>query len=133
MTDLTHFPLGDLDGTFPVEYHGRRIILDRPFAFRDAWQTVTVPLGFTSDFNSIPRALWSWFPPFEFPEAGVIHDYLYRTPGIRTRGECDRVHRRILELTGCRTSKRQAAYLGLRAGGWLTWRRYRKAEQAETV
>jgi hypothetical protein len=108
--------------------NGRRVQLLSTFRFVDGDVLIAVPKGFTSDWNSTPRALWWWFPPWEYPEAGIIHDFLYRHPGTFDRERCDQVHRRVLELKGMRRSKREAAYLGLRLGGWLPWNRYRNGE-----
>ena len=126
-----HFPLGDIHCEFPMAYHGRRIVLLAPFAFRDGDDDIVVPAGFLSDFNSTPRAVWWYFAPQEYPEAGVVHDWLYQHPDGRTRNQCDVIHRRILELTGCRKGKRVLAYLGIRSGGWVPWNKYRKAEHVE--
>lgn len=43
-------------------------------------QHVTVPHKFLTDLSSVPRFLWSFFPPFgEFLKAAILHDYLYKT------------------------------------------------------
>lgn len=98
---------------------------------------MVVPTGFETDFNSVPRGLWNILPPWEYPEAGVVHDYLYKFPEVFTgdstrtlnRGECDDIHRRILDLTGASFFKRQAMWAGIRAGGWKPWGRYRSNSQ----
>lgn len=122
-----HFPL-PLGGRF--QDNGRMLLLTEPFKFVDGDEVVEIPYGFLTDFNSVPRPLWTWFPPWQFPEAGVVHDWLYRYPGERSRQRCDEIHRRILHLKGCRKSKRVAAYLGMRAGGWKPWNEYRAQEKA---
>ncbi len=132
----------------------RTWIVDADFRFRSAvlGAIVTVPSGFLTDFNSIPRGLWNLLPPDENPEAGVGHDFLYRCGGFTvpyddgamewravTRAAADAVHREILEMVDAEEPgaaprwKRQAMYLGLRIGGWWTWRTYRRAETAEDV
>lgn len=139
--DNNHFPL-HLAGEFSDD--GRRLTLEHPFIFDDRENGigVRVPAGFQTDFNSVPRPLWGYFPPWQYPEAGVIHDWLYKAPNafweyvpesngfraptrILSREECDSIHRRILELKGCRWTKRQLAYAALRAGGWKPWNSYR--------
>lgn len=124
---MEHFPL-----PLRVEFtdHGRRARLLAPFVFRDGEEAYGVPEGFVTDFNSVPRFLWVWFAPWEHPEAAIIHDWLYQCPGVLTRQQCDAVHRRILEVNGMRASKRQMIYLGIRAGGWVPWNRYRQGEIA---
>lgn len=129
-----YFPLGPVAGEFPFTENGRRIVLLRDFAYVDQVDgrriEVLIPRGFESDFNSTPRAIWIWFPPWECPEAGLPHDWLYQHPGEFDRGFIDRLHRRLMELKGERQSKRVAAYLGIRAGGWKPWSEYRRAEGA---
>lgn len=127
MTPLPYFPL-PLRGEF--QDFGERLTLTEPFVFVDDTERIEVPAGFCTDFNSVPRPLWVWFPPWQFPEAAVIHDYLYRNPGGRNRDQCDVIHRRILHVSRCRKSKRLVAYLGLRSGGWVAWNRYRALEAA---
>jgi hypothetical protein len=122
-----HFP-DPLRGEFLD--HGRRLRLTHPLTFIDGEIVLAVPAGFVTDFNSVPRPLWVWFPPWEFPHAGVVHDWLYQFPGEWSRLTCDLMHRRILEIEGCRASKRLLAFYGIRAGGWAPWNRYRQGEIA---
>lgn len=38
---------------------------------------IKVPVGFSTDLASVPRLLWSIFPPLgKYSKAAVIHDYL---------------------------------------------------------
>lgn len=122
MTTSEHFPL-----PLRIEFldNGNRARLLFPFEFVDGEDIIHVPASFETDFNSTPRIVWWWFPKTEFPHAGTVHDWLYRHPGGRTRDEVDRIHRRILLLSGCRPSKAAAAYYGLRVGSGRTWERYR--------
>jgi hypothetical protein len=54
-------------------------------------ETITVPIGATTDGASIPREAWDLLPPFGlYWMAAVVHDYLYRCTK-RTRFECDLV------------------------------------------
>jgi hypothetical protein len=125
-----HFPLGGISGEFELAGNGRVLTLTEPFAFVDGDERIDVPAFFSTDFNSVPRPLWVWFPPWECPEAAIVHDWLYRYPEGRSRGDVDRIHRRIMEIKGERKSKRNAVYLGIRSGGWMTWNRYRKERHA---
>lgn len=115
---LVCFPLGPLAGEFYD--NGRKLVLLRPFAFADGEVYIEVPAQATSDFNSTPRLLWRVFPPWHYPEAGVVHDYLYRN-GLLTRAEADAIHRRILELTGASWFLRHMAYRALRIFGGGAW------------
>lgn len=121
---------------------GRKFTLEQDFLYRDEEKDVfvTVPEGFETDFNSVPGPFWAYFAPWEYLEAGLVHDWLYRHPegfesdSLRpplSRQQVDAIHRRILHLKGCRWSKRQAVYLALRAGGWKPWGRYRELDKAK--
>jgi hypothetical protein len=103
---------------------GERFTLTEPFHFIEGDLEVRVPVGFDSDYNSVPRVFWRVFPPWQFPAAGVVHDYLYRYNGV-TRAQADGVHRRILELVGCPPWLAWTAYGVLRITGWRAWNRYR--------
>ena len=64
---------------------------------------VTVPVGFVTDFATIPKFLWPIYPPTGlYGKAAVIHDYLYQNAGYfyslgiakkYTRLQCDGVFR----------------------------------------
>lgn len=127
-----YFPLGGIRGQFDLSGNGRYLTLTDPFGFADRGIVVVVPSGFQTDFNSVPRPLWVWFPPWECPEAALIHDYLYRQPGHRSRADVDAIHRRIMAIKGERRSKRIAVWLGIRAGGWRPWGAYRAAARTAT-
>ncbi len=107
--------------------NGRKLLLTEDFTYRDEEenQLIEVPQGFLSDFNSVPRGLWNIFPPWQYPEAGIVHDWLYHYPEGRDRGQCDRVHRRILHILGCPNVVRWAAYSALRLGASASWGRHR--------
>lgn len=84
---------------------------------------IRVPAGFVTDFASIPRALWSLLPPTgKYGRAAVIHDLLYRTPGLATRGEADRVLLEAAKVCGCGWLVCSTIYAGVRAGGWLSYK-----------
>lgn len=47
-----------------------------------AGETIVVPAGFVTDLASIPRLVWSFYPPDgPWVKAAVIHDFLYDTQG----------------------------------------------------
>lgn len=48
----------------------------------DATELVTVPAGFVTDLASVPRVVWSFYPPDgPWVKAAIIHDFLYDTEG----------------------------------------------------
>jgi len=45
-------------------------------------EVITVPVGFVTDFATIPRPIWAIFPPTgKYTKAAVIHDYLTSNKG----------------------------------------------------
>lgn len=89
---------------------------------------IAVPAGFTTDFASVPRFLWSIFPPWdpEYGKAAIIHDWLltkgcifYPSAGrISTRrpdrAEADRIFLEAMRVLGCHRWKRYTMYAGVR-------------------
>lgn len=111
---------------------GKRWSLLAPFVvISDTLGVIEVPAGFVTDFNSIPRSLWSILPPDEWGHAAVVHDKLYRTGCIGTklvtRAQADAVHREFAKFDGAGW-RADAMYWGLRAGGWVAWNAARKAD-----
>jgi hypothetical protein len=120
-----HFPLGYVTGQFKDA--GRHLTLTEAFLYVDAGGvSIEVPRGFETDFNSVPRGLWNFFPPWEYTAAAVIHDWLYRYPGTRSRADCDAMHRRLMEIDGASRFLRVSAWSQLRAWGWKPWNEYRR-------
>lgn len=132
----THFPL-PINGEWEDdEIH---FILHSPFVYVDDVKgiTVTIPAGFRTDFNSAPEVANWYFNRKDYMKAGLVHDWLYKFPSKfesatyippLTRQQCDDIHRRILDLEGCRWSRRQAIYLALRVGGGVAWNRHRQED-----
>lgn len=102
---------------------------------------VCVGKGFITDFGSIPRLLW-WvrgLSPFgRLRRAYTVHDQLYQRPLVRvrtggerpvTRKEADRHLLDGCKVLGASWLNRRLIYRGVRMWGWVTWRRYRRAER----
>jgi hypothetical protein len=76
--------LGRFEGEVVAKFmrDGRNMKLEKPFAYVDPrgmrWD---VPAGTVTDGASIPRVLWTAYPPFtgNYREAAVIHDYYCQT------------------------------------------------------
>lgn len=118
---------------------GRRYKLVAPFVYESALEgvgVITVPKDFVTNFHSTPRVLWSVFPPDDWAESGVAHDFLYQfarvsaAHGTRaiTRRQADQVHRELLILLGAGERRANVMFAGLVIGGWKAWRDYRKTE-----
>ena len=93
--------------------------------------SVRVPSGFCFDGASIPRVLWRLFHPMQprFLAAALVHDWLYKIKGVHdwghdmTRKEVDLLFYHMLRTDGVSLVKAQAMYRGVRAGGWLSFRK----------
>jgi len=112
---------------------------------------VTIPEGWETDFESIPR----WLPTLyavlygSAHEAAVIHDWAYtyaafcvvtphgiehRVPISRSEGdalldEAMRTPKRPHPENQAPTWKAYAVWLGVRAFGWLAWARHRRGDE----
>jgi hypothetical protein len=112
-----------------VEYvNGKRWKVLQAFVFvTEGGEILTVPVGFETDFASIPRFLWAIYPPAgKWGKAAVVHDWLYAS-GDRTRLECDEIFKDAMEILGVPWLRRQVMYRAVRLGGGAAWDRHRKA------
>lgn len=88
-------------------------------------RVIELPIGFETDFASIPRVLWNLLPPTgQYGKAAVIHDYLYRTPFYATRLQADQVLFEAMTELGVSWWTRQIIYRGVRLGGRRAWKGY---------
>jgi len=65
--------------------------LTDPLVYSGAGLEITVPVGFQTDFASIPRRVLEWQLWFQFGgkfnAEAVIHDYLYRIDSVPNMGQ----------------------------------------------
>jgi hypothetical protein len=121
-----------------VEDDGGSFVLREPLLYQSQILSgiLTVPIGFPTDFASIPRGLWNILPPVgKYDSAAVCHDKLYRDGGFDgqpiDRGTADRVLREAMDVCGVGRLQRWLIYSGLRIGGWVVWKRYRSGATPE--
>lgn len=109
---------------------GRNYRLLRGFTYRSGPLSVKVPKGTVTDFASVPQFLWWGIPATgTYNAPAAMHDHLYRT-GAVSRVVADALFAESMAAVGVATWRRLAMYAGVRVGGWLPYRRYRKAERA---
>ena len=78
---------------------------------------ITVPIGFRTDFASVPRPLWSFLPPVGlYAKAAVIHDYLYESKS-RPRKEADEIFLEAMVILGVPRWKRTLMFWAVRVFG----------------
>lgn len=85
---------------------------------------IVIPTGFVTDFASVPRALWNLLPPTgRYTRAAVIHDFLYRTPGLCTRAQADAVLYEAMKYP-CHVGffTRWTIWAGVRVGGHFAYK-----------
>ncbi len=88
-------------------------------------QEVVVPRKFLTDFASVPRLPLTYLLAGDTAhEAAVIHDYLYQTNGV-SRRIADAVFYEAMRVTGEPRWRAWMLWLGVRAGGWFPWKKYR--------
>jgi hypothetical protein len=98
----------------------RRWALLAPLVYRGRDQAFTVPLGFVTDFASVPQAV-QWLVPAtgRYTRAAVVHDWLC-TDGIRigviAPRDVDGVFRRLMREAGVPLVRRWLMWTGVRWG-----------------
>ena len=131
----------DYDDPLRVEYiDGRSWLLVEDFSYFDdapeageAGRFIDVPLGFTTDFASIPRLFWTILPPAgQYGKAAVIHDWLYFSGRDGegdpvTRAYADGVFLRAMKELGVPWHRRTVMYLAVRTFAGPLWAKRRKA------
>lgn len=92
--------------------------LTEPFNFYDVGgKNYSVPVGFVTDFASIPKWL-QWFFSFIglYGKAAVLHDYLYATELV-SRFRADWIFLRAMRVLGVGKFKRRMMYRAVRKFG----------------
>lgn len=107
--------------------------LREEFRFASAdFGEIVVPVGFVTDFASIPRAAL-WYVDDDDPAilfASVVHDYLYTRKGdlglgtrfTFSRQDADKVLREAMLASGARPAQAWVVYQAVRLGGGSHWK-----------
>jgi hypothetical protein len=106
---------------------GRTWIIRQEFGYDVGAQgsddQITVPVGFQTDFASIPRPFWVILPQWgKYGSAAVIHDWLYWDQN-RSRAASDAVLLESMVVSKVGFLVRYAIYTAVRLFGWLAWYR----------
>jgi hypothetical protein len=84
--------------------------------------TINVPIGFMTDFASIPRPLWAFLPKWgKYGNAAVIHDYCYWEQS-RSRKEADEIFREAMGVLQVSPCKIRLMYWAVRLFGYFAWK-----------
>lgn len=83
--------------------------------------SIEVPIGFMTDFASVPRPLWVFLPRWgKYGNAAVIHDYCYWEQQ-RSKREADDIFREAMGVLGVSPVKRWFMYWAVRLFGGPAW------------
>lgn len=78
---------------------------------------IKIPAGSITDLASVPRILWSIFPPHgRWAKAAIVHDYLY-DKAIGSKDYADCVFYEAMQTLGVPTIRRKIMYWSVRLFG----------------
>ena len=87
---------------------------------------IIIPVGFETDFASVPRIFWFFIPPWgRYSVPAVIHDFLYKT-GEVSRKKADKIFKKLMEELNINPFKINIIYSAVRIWGWIEWDKERK-------
>ncbi len=104
-------------------------VADHDFRYQSdlAGRMFTVPVGFYTDFASVPR-----FMPLAYAclgdtahEPAVVHDWLYYS-AITSRKMADDILLEAMKTWGMPAWRSYPIYWGVRTGGWSAWNKHRE-------
>ena len=118
---------------------GKKFRLFKQFTYNwkgyDGGVKIAVPVGFVTDFASIPPIARLIIPKLgKWNKPAVIHDYIYQNHNVDisphksyifNRWLADRIFLDGLEDSGVVKWKRYLMYWGVRLFGWLAWKERR--------
>jgi hypothetical protein len=80
---------------------------------------VHVPLGFITDFASVPSLFWALIPPTgKYGAAALVHDYLYQSKMV-SRMTADSIFYEAMGVLCVPQWKRISMWLAVRLFGWM--------------
>ncbi|MFC1916304.1 DUF1353 domain-containing protein [Chloroflexota bacterium] len=83
--------------------------------------TIDVPIGFMTDFASVPRPLWAILPRWgKYGNAAVIHDYCYWDQS-RSRKESDLIFHEAMQVLKVSACTVRIMYWAVRHFGYFAW------------
>lgn len=87
---------------------------------------INVPIGFQTDFASVPRLFWVVFPRWgRYGNAAVIHDYCYWQQAL-SRRKADAVFFEAMGVLQVAWYQKYPLYWAVRTFGWWPWWRNRQ-------
>jgi len=102
----------------------------KPNPGQESYSSVTVPVGFVTDFASIPRVFWSVLRPdglYTYP--AIVHDYLYWEQVV-SREAADLIFKFGMEDFRLRSATIASVFNAVRAFGGSAWENNAKLKAA---
>jgi hypothetical protein len=119
---LTVSPLGDGKTWYLREEFGYDI------GSEGSGHSIEVPVGFLTDFASVPRPLWWLFPTWgRYGNAAVIHDFCYSQHCV-TRRRADQIFLEAMGVLGVGRFTRLVLFSAVRMFGGAPWWRSGRRE-----
>jgi hypothetical protein len=96
-------------------------------------QVIEIPVGFITDFASIPVPWRNIISPThaKLSRPAVLHDFSYAVGFRDSRLICDSLLWQGMVTEGAHPIMREVVYAGVRIGGWVAWNRYREQSSLE--
>lgn len=104
--------------------------LTEPLTYTGNRDRFVVPVGFLTDFASVPRLVVWLLPTYgDYTRAAILHDYLWRTDAV-SRADADGLFRRAMRELGVSAPRRWMMWAAVRtasrmrgatAGDWLAY------------
>ena len=109
----------------PILPEGRNWTVEKAFTYSGRQDTFTVPVGFTTDFASVPR-IFTWLLPRygRWTQAAILHDYLWSLAeaGQIAKFDADGIFNRAMRELGVPYLRRWIMWTAVRwAAGPKTW------------
>ena len=112
---------------------GRNWVILKDFGYdvgeENSGETINVPIGFVTDFASVPRPLW-WFAPKwgRYGNAAVIHDFCYWDQSYDRR-KSDDIFREGMQVLKVGRIKTWLLYYAVRYFGCMAWNANKKRKR----
>lgn len=84
-------------------------------------EIIKIPIGFRTDFASVPRLFWGILPPVgKYAKAAVLHDYIC-FERMYSRKKCDDIFLEAMKVLKVKRPIRNIMYWAVRIFGWWAW------------
>ena len=112
---------------------GKRWIIRSDFGYdigeEGSDESINVPVGFITDFASIPRILWGVIPRWgRYGNAAVVHDYCYWSQTY-TRKRSDEIFMEGMTVLQVSSLLRHIIYFAVRIFGCLAWQNNKRRKE----